>query len=58
MDEIKLYTTKEVQDILKVTQRTMYRYIKAGKIQVIKLGREYRISQESLEAFLAERTEK
>lgn len=56
MDEIKLYTTKEVQDILKVTQRTMYRYIKAGKLKAIKLGKTYRISQEALEAFLAERT--
>lgn len=51
-NEIKVYTAQEVQDILKVTQRTLYRYIKCKQIKAIKVGREYRITEEALNAFL------
>lgn len=54
----KLYTTKEVQNILQVTQRTLYRYIKADQIKVIRMGREYRISEEALTNFISTGTTK
>lgn len=57
MTELKVYTTTEALDILKVTQRTLYRYIKAGQIKAIKLGREYRITEEALKDFLERGTE-
>lgn len=52
MTEIKVYTTEEALEVLKVTQRTLYRYIKAGQIKAIKLGREYRITEDALKDFL------
>lgn len=57
MSDIKVYTTGEAQELLKVTQRTLYRYIKAGQLKAIKLGREYRITEESLKDFLERGTE-
>jgi putative molybdopterin biosynthesis protein len=57
MADIKVYTATEALDILKVTRRTLYRYIKAGQIKAIKLGREYRITEESLKEFLEHGTE-
>lgn len=48
-----LYTTKEVADILKVHQRTIFRYIKSGKIKATKiLGREWRIKKEDLDKLI------
>lgn len=52
MTDIKVYTTGEVQEILQVTQRTLYRYIKAGQLKAVKVGREWRITQEALKDFL------
>lgn len=57
MTDIKVYTTEEALEVLKVTQRTLYRYIKAGQIKAIKLGREYRITEEALKDFLKRGTE-
>lgn len=56
MTEIKLYTLKEIEDILKVTQRTLYRYIKEGNLQAVKVGREWRVTHEALQAFISKGT--
>lgn len=55
-EEIKLYTLLEAQDILKVTRRTLYNYIKSGKLSAVKIGREWRITHESLKAFIEKGT--
>ena len=52
MEDIKVYTLKEVEDILKVTQRTLYNYIKSGQLKAVKLGREWRVTDEELKSFL------
>jgi len=57
MEDIKVYTLKEVEDILKVTQRTLYNYIKADQIKAIKLGREWRVTEEALQDFLTKGTD-
>lgn len=57
MSDIKVYTVHELTDILKVTQRTLYRYIKAGQLKTIKLGREYRVTEDALKEFLETGTE-
>ena len=43
MDEFKLYTIEEISGILKVTQRTIYNYIKGGQLKAIKIGKYWRI---------------
>ena len=52
MQEIKVYTLAEVQEILKVTQRTVYNYINSGKLKAVKMGKYWRVRHEDLDAFL------
>ena len=54
--EIKLYTILELVDILHVTRRSIYEWIKTGKLHAVKLGKEWRVREEDLDAFLAKGT--
>ena len=56
MTEIKLYTPKEAAQLLKVTRRSIYTYLKSGKLEAVKIGNGWRISQEALEKFLSQGT--
>ena len=53
MADIKVFTVDEVADILKVTKRTLYNYIKADKLHAVKMGKYWRVSEESLQAFIS-----
>jgi len=46
-----LYTTNEVASILKVTKRTIFRYIEGGKLRASKNGI-WRIKKEDLDKFI------
>ena len=48
----KLLTTQEVADHLGLTQRTIYTYIQSGSLRAVKVGREWRIKESELEAFI------
>jgi excisionase family DNA binding protein len=50
--QIDFYTAEELADILKVNIMTIYRYIKAGKLQAYKFGKEFRIDKRVWENFL------
>jgi len=52
MADFKLYTIDEIADILKVTQRTIYKYIKSGSLKAIKIGKYWRVKHSDLEMFL------
>ena len=47
-----IYTLHEVEEILNVTQRTLYRWIDSGKITAFTAGRTWRISEEALQEFI------
>jgi excisionase family DNA binding protein len=47
----KLLTIEEVAEILRVSTRTIVRYIEAGKLKASKIG-VWRIKQSDLDAFL------
>ena len=53
MADIKVFTLDEVADILKVTKRTLYNYVKAGKLPAVKMGKYWRVSEESLQSFIS-----
>lgn len=53
MTDIKVYTLDEVADILKVSRRTLYTYVKEGKLSAVKMGKYWRVSQENLQAFVS-----
>ncbi len=52
MADLKVYTLEEVCDILKVSKRTVYNYIKADKLHAVKMGKYWRVSEENLRAFI------
>ena len=54
---IKVYSLEEVADILQLTRRTLYNYIKDGKLQAVKMGKYWRVTEKNLEAFIAKGTE-
>jgi excisionase family DNA binding protein len=48
-----LLTVAEVADMLRVSNMTVYRLIKAGDISALRVGKNYRIRQQELEDYLA-----
>ena len=52
MNLTPLYTPQEVADLWKVTRRTVYEWIKTGKIKACKIGDTVRISESELLAFI------
>ena len=48
----KLLTPAQVAERLQITERTVYEWIRGGKLTALKLGRLWRIRQDDLEAFL------
>lgn len=52
MSEMKIYTVDELVAILKVSNRTIHSYIKRGLLKAIKVGHNWRVKHEDLEAFL------
>jgi len=57
MPDIKVYTLDEVADILKVTRRTLYTWISAGKLKAVKVGKYWRVSEQALREFTTKGTE-
>lgn len=53
-ETMKVYTLEELVEILKVTRRTLYNYIKEGKLKAVKMGKYWRVTQRQLDAFLNE----
>lgn len=54
MDEIrKVYTLEEIVDLLHVTRRTLYTYIKEGKLKAVKIGKYWRVREDQLRDFLS-----
>ena len=47
----RIYTTKEVAELLKVTPRTVQDWIKSGKLPALRYGRVLRIRAEDLAKF-------
>lgn len=58
MAEIKIYTLDEVADIVKLSRRTIYTYIKEGKLQAFKIGKRWRVSEEALKQITTTGTDK
>lgn len=50
----KLYTTQEVAEILKVSDRTVRNLIKREDLKAIKVGRKWRIKEKFLQEYLKE----
>lgn len=49
----KVFTVIEVAEILKVHSNTVYELIRTNKLKVIKIGNQYRITEEFISDFLS-----
>ena len=47
----EVYSLHEVEELLQVTQRSLYNFIKDGRLRAFKAGREWRVTREALEDF-------
>jgi len=56
--DIKVYTVKKIKEILHVTPRTIYNYITQGQLKAVKLGREWRVTEDALKDFLNRGTDR
>lgn len=56
-EPIRVYTLDEVAEALKITRRTLYTYVKDGKLKAVKIGREWRVSEAALQDFINKGTE-
>lgn len=52
----EMYTPEELANLLKISRRTVYLWLREGRIKGIKVGDLWRIPKESLEEFLGEGT--
>jgi acetyl-CoA synthetase len=49
------YTLQEIADRLKVNYRTVYRWVRAGKLPAYKFGQDWRVTESDLKEFIEER---
>jgi excisionase family DNA binding protein len=52
MSNDKTYTVREIADYLRVSEKTLRKYITDGELQAYKLDRQWRITKEQLDTFL------
>ena len=52
-EEIKVYTLAEVAEILQLTRRTIYTYVRTGRLRAVKLGKTWRVTPEAIRELLA-----
>jgi excisionase family DNA binding protein len=52
----ELMTVEETCRYLKITSRTLYRYLRSRQIPAFKLGKEWRFVRSDLEQWIRERT--
>ena len=48
----KFYTTQEIADILRVDYMTVYRWIRAGKLEAYQVQKQYRIKESDFNKFM------
>lgn len=53
-DQPEFHLVSELSERLRVSEMTIYRYIKAGRLDAYKLGKEFRVTKEAFEKFLRE----
>lgn len=52
MTQDQYYSIEEVATMLKVAYLTVYRWIRSGKLQTLRAGKQYRITKIDLDQFM------
>jgi len=58
LENFTLYTIEQISEILKVTKRTVYNYIKNSDLKAVKIGKYWRVKHSDLEEFINTGTNK
>ena len=48
------YTTEEVADLLKISAKTVREMIKSKRLQAVRVGKEYRITEDQIRQYIKE----
>lgn len=56
IESLTLYTLTELEPILGVTHRTLFNYLKSGKLKATKIGGKWKVTKQELENFVYGRT--
>jgi len=51
-EQKQFYLVEELAEKLRLSNMTIYRYIKAGKVKAYKIGKEFRIDKKEFNKFL------
>jgi excisionase family DNA binding protein len=51
----RFLTPQEVADLLRVSSMTVYRLIKSGELRAVRVGKAYRLLEDDVDAYLADR---
>lgn len=51
--EDRLLTVNEVAELMRVSNMTIYRLIKAGELRAARVGRSYRVRERDVDEYLA-----
>lgn len=49
---MKFYSLDEIANILHVSTETVRRYVRNGKLKAIRIGRDYKVSEENLQKMI------
>lgn len=52
MGETTIYTLEDIAEMLQVTRRTLYNYIKSGKLKAKKVANKWIVTEEQLQEFI------
>lgn len=52
------FTVSQVAELLQVHWQTVLNYIKSGRLEAVRLGKGYRISQDALDKFAKQQSSK
>ena len=52
INDLKLYSLTELEEILGLTHRTLLSYVKDGKLKAVKVGSKWRVNRADLVAFI------
>lgn len=52
IEELRLYSLAEAEDIVGLTAQTLKKHIKAGKLEAVKVGNRWKVTKDSLEKYI------
>lgn len=52
MLDLKFYGIRDIAQGLKVTERTVYNYVRDGKLKAVKIGGKWQVAEDNLRKFL------